>query len=556
MISALHDHASSADHRDVECVLKAKKHIDVEGKGSLDHGIDAMNHSEQRRIVTCMKVVYFCAVQDIPLEKYPHECKLLCELDIPNVPFSQEYGAYMNSILGREMVLSIKDHTKKMVMSEIRSSPFYSLLIDESTDRSIKKHLIVYVLYLTNAGKGSTKSAFVELLPMESGNAKDIFETLCKFIEENFVELEKLIAIVIDGASVMTGHKTGVVSRFQEILPRIMGVHCIAHRQALVAKDGFIDHPHVYAFVDKVANKVYSWLEKSSKRHAGLWKIMTEYDIMDIKALQIHGVRWLSRGRVMQRLVSIMPAILEQWSFQFMIHFLVDVLMELNELNLEFQKQEIDITTIGALIDFTFEKLTRRYLCSHILDFAISSPHLSSFLKMTTENMLAYEDVDGKVHTHVLRIEPSGSLEECISMAQTCVKNILNALNKRFEDIPIFNAFKREDFVGMLYRNAKNKSMHDAWELCRSNKSWWNMFPEMMKLWQLSLVIPASTAACERGFSRQNFIKNTSTCSLGLETLDALMFLSIDGRESSSIDWIGVFDLWMSSKKRRAMPLE
>ncbi|KAH7428076.1 hypothetical protein KP509_10G074500 [Ceratopteris richardii] len=468
----------------------------------------------------------------------------------------------MNSVSGREMFLSIKDHTKKMVMSKIQLSHFYSLLIDESTDHNIKKHLIVYVLYLNDARKGSANSTFVELLPMENGNAKGISKNLCKVIEDNLLELEKLVAIATDGAFVMIGHKTGVVSHFQEILPRVMGVHCIAHRQALVTKHGFIDHPHVYAFVDKVANK------------------------------------WISRGHVMQRLVSIMPAILEQWScqekkwykyatiyvVQFMIHCLADVLMELNKLNVEFQKQEMDITTIGALIDFTFEKLSRRYLCSHILDFAISSPHLSSFLKMTTENMFAYEDVDGKLHTHILRIESIGSLEECISMAQIYVKNILNAMNKGFEDSPIFNSFKvfsqssypsdaverekitlqcqtidirrcineREDFVGMLYRIAKNKSMHDAWEFCRSNKSWWNMFPEMMKLWQLSLAIPASTVACECGFSRKNFIKNTSRCSLGLETLDALMFLSINGRESSSIDWIVMFDLKTSSKKRRA----
>ncbi|MCO5601980.1 hypothetical protein L7F22_056107 [Adiantum nelumboides] len=104
--------------------------------------------------------------------------------------------------------------------------------------------------------------------------------------------LSKRPSVHVGGAS----NDAESVARFQEIIPRIMGVHCIAHRQALAAKDGFVSHPHVYTFVDKVANKVYSWLGKSAKRHTELWKIMSDYDIIDAKALQIRSMRWLSRG--------------------------------------------------------------------------------------------------------------------------------------------------------------------------------------------------------------------------------------------------------------------
>ncbi|MCO5592330.1 hypothetical protein L7F22_046331 [Adiantum nelumboides] len=575
MISALHDHALTRDHKDVVRILNARKRIKDAGKGPLDHGIETIVHTEHARILTCMKLVYFCACEDLPLEKYPTQCRLLRELGTPNIPASDEYGSYVNPVSGREMLLAIKDHVKQQMLADMCASPFYSVLIDES-----------------------------------------------------------------------------VVARFQAVMPRIMGVHCIAHRQALAAKDGVVSHPHVYTFVDKVANKVYSWLGRSAKRHTELWKIMSDYNIMDVKALQIHSVRWLSRGQVMERLVNIMPAVFEQWQrrektwyghatifvVQFMIHLLADVLIELNKLNVEFQRHEMDVTIISAMIDLTFEKLTR--------NFGIGSKYLPSFLGMAKEGTLVYTDASGKSHTHVLKfkaipqdkkkkkktqtseakeaseaieasesegddedldlnmlpedsVKETGSLEECISMGQTYVQNILNALTWRFEDLSVYNAFKvfspssypldtidrekrtrewlerlinrlnvdshtidirkciseREDFVGMLYRVASNKSLHDAWEVCSATKSWWDLFPGMMNLWQLSLVIPASTAACERGFSRQNFIKNTSRSALGLDTLDALMFLSIDARGSSLIDWDDVYDLWVNAKKKRAMPL-
>ncbi|MCO5547301.1 hypothetical protein L7F22_000749, partial [Adiantum nelumboides] len=276
----------------------------------------------------------------------------------------------------------------------------------------------------------------------------------------------------------------------------------------------------------------------------------------------------------MERFVNIMPAVLEQWQrhekkwygyatlfvVQFMIHFLADVLVELNKLNVEFQRQEMDVITIGALIDLTFEKLNRRYITSDANNFGVGSPYLFAFLKITKEGKVVYADANGKSHSHVLKFKAlptvkkgkktaesdeceedvvnkdvenedannldlnvlpeesakeNGSLEECISMARSYVQNILDGLNRRFEDLSIFNAFKifcpscypvnaidrekktqewlerllnrlnvdsttvdirrctseREDFVGMLYRVAENKSMHDAWELCSANKT-------------------------------------------------------------------------------------
>ncbi|KAH7428994.1 hypothetical protein KP509_09G026200 [Ceratopteris richardii] len=452
--------------------------------------------------------------------------------------------------------------------------------------------------------KGPAICSFVQLLPIENGDAEAIYNAVSFFLVESGLQIEKLIAIATDGASVMIGHKTGVVARFQALMPRIMGIHCIAHRQALAAKDGFVSHPHVFAFVDKVASKVYSWLGKSSKRHAEMWQLMHEFAIMD--------------GQVMERMVHIMPVVLEQWKrrekkwyshatlfvVQFMIHLLADVLSELNKLNQEFQRNEFDVTLIGALIDFTFEKFTHSYLSNDIYGFGNGSKHLTMLMNMAKENSLTFVDAKGHAHNHVLVHKPlpkkTGCFEECVCMGKIYVQNILNTLTRRFEDISVFNALKifspssylvdanerdkktqewlakvierinidssvidmrrcmneREDFIGMLYRSTQNKGMHDAWEVCLGSKSWWDLYPGMMQLWQMCLVIPTSTAACERGFSRHNYIKSISRCSLALDTLDALMLLSIDAQGIAMIDWDDAYDIWASSKNRRARPLE
>ena len=85
----------------------------------------------------------------------------------------------------------------------------------------------------------------------------------------------------------------------------------------------------------------------------------------------ITHVRWLSHGLVMERLIFCMPAILEAWEsdeptwyhnitslqFQFFVHLIADILIELNKLNHKFQCDHVDITSIASTVDVTITLL-------------------------------------------------------------------------------------------------------------------------------------------------------------------------------------------------------
>ena len=66
----------------------------------------------------------------------------------------------------------------------------------------------------------------------------------------------------------------------------------------------------------------------------------------------------------------------------------------------------------------------------------------------------------------------------------------------------------------------------------------------------------ASTAICECGFSKQNWVKSDRKSRLKLETLDALMRVSLCGLPMENMDWARIFDTWKSTKNQRALPLE
>ncbi|EFJ23708.1 hypothetical protein SELMODRAFT_415128 [Selaginella moellendorffii] len=142
-----------------------------------------------------------------------------------------------------------------------------------------------------------------------------------------------------------------VVQRLRMICPKIIGVHCVAHREALAAKDGFTTNQPIFDAIDKLAQKIKSWLGKSSLRHKELKELL--------------------QGEVMQWLVIAMPALLDQWKIadktqysslttiqvQFFIHLLADVLAELNKLNVLFQAQMTNCLEIVSFLDMTIETL-------------------------------------------------------------------------------------------------------------------------------------------------------------------------------------------------------
>ncbi|MCO5564736.1 hypothetical protein L7F22_018404 [Adiantum nelumboides] len=89
------------------------------------------------------------------------------------------------------------------MLADMYANPFYFVLIDESTDRTMEKHLTVYVTYVSNEEKARAECCFVEMLPNGNADAKSIFDVITQFLDMN-----KVIAIAIDGASVITVYKT------------------------------------------------------------------------------------------------------------------------------------------------------------------------------------------------------------------------------------------------------------------------------------------------------------------------------------------------------------
>ena len=314
--------------------------------------------------------------EDLLLSKYESLCLFTMSLQTPNMPKIKDYTSYTNHMAAKEFIFAISEYLEELQISRILESPFFSLMLDESIDRSLEKHLVVYVTFLDSKGMGPPISQFLKLINVCDGRGKITYDVINDLMEAKGLSNKRLIGVSTDGASSMVGNENGFVVFLKKDVPNLIGVHCIVHRETLAASDASKIILELL-FVEKLTNKIYSWVQNSTKRNDQLISLQKLMQLETLHALQIHGVRWLSRGQVIERLVVLMPPILTLWksekkdswydkarifSVQFCLHMLADIMSELNKLNKKFQEEYVDVTSLGAAIDVTINTLKMWFL--------------------------------------------------------------------------------------------------------------------------------------------------------------------------------------------------
>ncbi|CAI7830818.1 unnamed protein product [Closterium sp. NIES-53] len=342
-------------------------------------------------------------------------------------------------------------------MKHIRESPYLGIQLDESTDRRRGKHLIVYLSFLRS---NTPVTEFFAHLTVEQCDAGSLHAVLLTHLESTSLDLERISGISTDDASVMVGSQTGLVARLRARIPHLAGFHCIAHREALAAKDTAEAYPDL-DIVDHVVRSLAELLGRSGNFHLRFKELQEVLFETNLELQGIHSVRWLSRGLAVQRLADNLPAaiillyendpkaylLVTSLKFHFMLFFFADVLKELNALNLKFQRRQVDVTHVLQMVDNTRLTLRNRYL-SDADNFGDVSNELSAFLskhassekrevKVTgTDSTGAPTPHEYTLHEQNIKGQKSSpGLDDCITLAKGYVKELLKRLESRMKDL-------------------------------------------------------------------------------------------------------------------------
>ena len=178
------------------------------------------------------------------------------------------------------------------VNNKLSTSPFISVLLDESCDISVTKKLLVYARGISP--DFDIETHFVNYLQIPDGTAQTIYNSVKNALQERNISLCKVLAVASDGASVMTGSKNGFVALLKrQDSPYVIGIHCIAYRLALCSSQAADKVPYLKQY-QQILSDIFYHFKRSALRREKINSIQTILDDPKLQYKELHSVRWFS----------------------------------------------------------------------------------------------------------------------------------------------------------------------------------------------------------------------------------------------------------------------
>ena len=115
----------------------------------------------------------------------------------------------------------------------------------------------------------------------------------------------------------------------------------------------------------------------------------------------------------------------------------------------------------------------------------------------------------------------------------------------------------KEEFVGLkllIARMFKDKIYLSLWELMLTREPYCSDYKNILHLVHILLVLPVSSAVCERGFSSQKRIKSDARASLHTDTVEDLIRISVEGPSLEDFDARESVANWFSQGQKARRP--
>ncbi|KAK2708098.1 hypothetical protein QYM36_015704, partial [Artemia franciscana] len=178
----------------------------------------------------------------------------------------------------------------------------FSILLDESTDKSVVKSMAVVARFWCPQLK-RVCDRLLGLVEVPSATAQIMKGEVDKLLSVRNIPKENCIGFGWDNASVNMGEVMGLKALVKIDNPYVIVVGCVCHSLALCASNASKEIPLEF---DEFVRDVYTYIQHSPKRIEAYAEFQGITDTKNHRLLKVCDVRWLS-------LESVVMRILEQW---------------------------------------------------------------------------------------------------------------------------------------------------------------------------------------------------------------------------------------------------
>lgn len=505
----------------------------------------------------------------------------IAKMDRPYTDFPQHIDCYKASGVDvgvllhtnkscASIIASISSDMRLLLVEDIiEHDSKISVLVDESTTISNQTGLVIHVRACLD---GQPTTAFLDLVHLPSTDALSIVNAILATLKQYRLSDDYLrkhfICFASDGASVMTGSKSGVGARLKELFPQLVLWHCANHRLELAVGDAVEDVTkvnHFHSFMDSIY-KLYSQspklteeLEASAREvSAELLKIGKVLDtrwsassLRTVKAVwtSFHALahHFFSKKGESSKFKGFYDTLTSE-GFVSNLAVMFDALIEISRLSLSLQGRDISMVVAHRLIDQTVKALeslasspgTKQMeaeaavVAGEFKGQPFSGKNIPTINPKQFFRSLA-NAVRSRMMTVISRRGESASQAEDNSNKYQALLEEVSILDPSswpldYESIPLFG-------INLISGLCRRLRVLDVEDVCAEFKLLVARGGRQVNGGRLEALqkavncMPVSTADCERSFSVMNTVITKKRNRLEIESVSSLLFISILGPE-------------------------
>ena len=497
---------------------------------------------------------------------------------------------YLSKKIQEEIIQLLGKTVISSLVSKINRAPFWSIILDTTSDITRVDQLSVVVRWVNVTDKGcESVESFLGFVVVTDADAHGLVNTTMEFLRNLGIDIKKIRGQGYDGASVMSGVRGGVQKLIKDMCDSpIPFVHCASHNLNLVINDAVESLPDNTRFFETMQD-IFNFFGKSLKR----WRELQEIsDNSHVTLKKLCTTRWTSRidsvRALRDRYVHVLKMLTKlsllsknskerstaaglrkrMESFQFIIFIVMweRILRAFNATSTILQSPKMDLSSAARLLNCTMTEL--QYLRNDwksVVETATalanswgieavfrrpidrrSNPEYGIDTEAIFKVNVFYRTIDIAMAELRVRFEGQNSVVKLFSFLHP--KQLLKYSNEELKSFTnhLLHTYSLDftedlEFEVRAFKTefaAEIGEKETIGELCDIlvGSSLCSSFPNLHKLLVLFLTIPVTVATAERSFSKLKLIKTYLRSKMHQERLYHLSIISIENAEAVALD--------------------
>jgi hypothetical protein len=170
--------------------------------------------------------------------------------------------SYLSATICDEFILLMSKKVVSAILLELKQAKYFSFSVDSTPDLSHTDQLTFTVRYVNGL---SPVERFLSFVCIRNHGAEYLTETICRFFEENDINIGDCRGQSFDNASNMSGHYSGVQARIKQVNKLAVYVPCAGHSLNLVGVKAVACCTQVVTYFDFL-QKLYAFFVASTHR--------------------------------------------------------------------------------------------------------------------------------------------------------------------------------------------------------------------------------------------------------------------------------------------------